>query len=89
MTTLAVANNSNIVELSFHEIAAVIGGNGSKPAPTCPEGTKLDSATYDGNGNLKSYTCKATSTTDTAQEGASLLQKAVDIGSKIGGLLGF
>jgi hypothetical protein len=89
MTAMSIANNSNIVELSFHEIAAVIGGNGSKPAPTCPSGTKLDSATYNGNGDLTSYTCKATSTTDKAQEGASLLQKAADVASKIGGLLGF
>ncbi len=77
-----------IQELSLNEIGFVMGGNNSRPAPTCPKGTRLQSATYDGNGKLKEYKCVATDTSSSIEEGASMIDKVASALDKLGGLIG-
>ena len=77
-----------IQELSLDEVGFVMGGNNSKPAPTCPKGTKLQSATYYGNGKLKEYKCVATDTQGAIEETMSMVDKVAGALDKLGGLIG-
>lgn len=66
-----------IAELNFEEMLCIAGGT----EPTCPEGTKLStfSRTESSDGSwTQSYTCTATSTTQTVAEGASIFSDIAD-----------
>ena len=70
-------------DLTMNEMDAVFGGDGSvptsSPAGTCPPGTTLTSATYNGAGQLTSVTCTTTSTTQSVQEKATLTDTVVSV----------
>jgi hypothetical protein len=66
-----------------------MGGNNSKPAPTCPKGTKLQSVTYNGNGKIKSYKCIPTDTQGAIEEAMSMADKVAGALDKLGHLIGF
>lgn len=76
-----------ISALTMNEIDAVFGGAGSvpttSPAGTCPTGTTLTSATYNGAGQLTSVTCTTTSTTQSIQEKATLTDTVVSVAKAV------